>query len=159
MERFRSRAVRALVELHEVEMRRLWEVWSQARRRGVSLPATEDPDYEDLDALMRHPLRAARGYLAWICEQTGRPDPGIPQAPEPAEVAARGEEQMERILSAWRRVLAGMTDAEVDSPETRLSRWKVPYTIEEMLEHAVVHPMRHRLQLEDLLGAGERAGV
>jgi hypothetical protein len=29
-------------------------------------------------------------------------------------------------------------------------------SVENLLEHAVVHPMRHRIQLERLLGAGKQ---
>jgi hypothetical protein len=32
------------------------------------------------------------------------------------------------------------------------SRWGEDYSIEQMLEHAIVHPMRHRIQLERPLG-------
>jgi len=32
-------------------------------------------------------------------------------------------------------------------------RWGEDYNIEQMLEHAVVHPMRHRIQLERLMSA------
>ena len=38
--------------------------------------------------------------------------------------------------------------------EEHLSRWKVTYCIDGMLEHAVMHPIRHRVQLEALLGRG-----
>jgi hypothetical protein len=34
-----------------------------------------------------------------------------------------------------------------------VSRWGEPYTVEQMLEHAVVHPMRHRFQLQRILGS------
>ncbi len=37
------------------------------------------------------------------------------------------------------------------TPATRKSRWGEDYNIEQMLEHAVVHPMRHRIQLERLM--------
>jgi len=32
-----------------------------------------------------------------------------------------------------------------------MSQWGEPYTVEQMLEHALVHPMRHRIQLERLM--------
>jgi len=37
------------------------------------------------------------------------------------------------------------------APDTCTSRWGEPYTVEQMLEHAVVRPMRHRIQLERLM--------
>jgi hypothetical protein len=55
------------------------------------------------------------------------------------------------VLAAWRRHLALLEDREMSV--TRKSRWGEDYTIEQMLEHAVVHPMRHRIQLERLMSA------
>ena len=150
---FRSRGVLALVRLHEREMKGVLGVWKEARRRSVQLPETEDPDYASIDHVMRHVLRAARGYLVWICDVLGRPAPGIPAAPEADEVFGVVDSYLEIVLAAWREHLAWMPDEVAGSADTFKSRWGVLYTIEEMLEHAVVHPMRHRIQLEELLGA------
>ena len=46
--------------------------------------------------------------------------------------------------------LALLEDTEL-APATYKSRWGEDYNIEQMLEHAVVHPMRHRIQLERLM--------
>jgi hypothetical protein len=35
-----------------------------------------------------------------------------------------------------------------------LSAWKELFTIDSMLEHAVMHPVRHEFQLLKLMGAG-----
>jgi uncharacterized damage-inducible protein DinB len=149
---FRSRGVLALARLHAREMKSVVDVWKQARQRGVPLPETDDPDYESLDHLMRHLLRAARGYLVWICEVLGRPAPALAGAPEAGEVAGEIDRYLELVLAAWNEHLAWMPDGVAGSAETYKSRWGVLYTIESMLEHAVVHPMRHRIQLEGLLG-------
>lgn len=149
---FQSRGVLALVRLHEREMRSALDVWREARERGVVFAETDDPDYESLDHVMRHVLRAARGYLVWICEVLDRPAPGVPAAPEAEEVLGEADRYVGVVLAAWREHLAWMPDEVAGSANTYDSRWRVPYTIEEMLEHAVVHPMRHRIQLEELLG-------
>ena len=149
---FQSRGVLALVRLHEREMRMMLGVWKEARQRHIQLLETEDPDYESLDHVMRHVLRAARGYLIWICDVLDRPAPGGSAAPDPEDVAAEADQYLEVVLAAWRRDLAWMSDSVAGSADTYKSRWGVSYTIEEMLEHAVVHPMRHRIQLEELLG-------
>jgi len=149
---FQSRAVRALVRLQEREMRTLLDVWKEARRQGIRLPETEDPDYGSLDHLIRHLFRAARGYLIWICDVLNRPVPEISVAPDPNQIARGADAYLEVVLAAWRAHLAWMPDSVIEAADTYRSRWGMPYTIEEMLEHAVVHPMRHRIQLEELLG-------
>lgn len=65
---YRSRAVRALVLLHDEQLRRFLVVWKQARAASVALPRTDDRAYVSLDALLHHVLRAARGYMTWMCE-------------------------------------------------------------------------------------------
>ena len=87
---YKSRGVRALVVLQMIEMDRLFLVWKKAKRAGVKLPKTSDPAYENLDVLMRHPLRACRGYLTWLCEVLGRPDPKIPPGRVVAQEPAAG---------------------------------------------------------------------
>jgi hypothetical protein len=39
----------------------------------------------------------------------------------------------------------------LDSFALHTSRWGAPMNVEAMFEHAVVHPMRHRFQLEELI--------
>ncbi len=149
---FESRGARALVHLHEAEMRSLLSIWRKAKAADVRLPKTDDPDYASLEHLLHHLLRAGRGYLTWVCEVLGRPDPGMPPAPAPEVVDAEADRFLEGLFDAWRTHLSWMPDAILDAHTTYPSRWKEPFTIGEMLEHAVVHPMRHRFQLEELLG-------
>jgi hypothetical protein len=148
---FKSRGVRALVMLQMDEMNRLFVVWKKAKRLGVKLPRTRDPAYQSLDLLMRHPLRACRGYLTWLCEVLGRPDPQVADPPEPENVAAQGAAYLMLLEKAWGRHMAWMPGKVLDSFTVHTSRWGAPMTVEAMLEHAVAHPMRHRFQLEELI--------
>lgn len=153
---FQSRGVRAVVMLQMGEMRRLFAVWKKAKRLGVKLPVTKDANYESIDLLMRHPLRSCRGYLTWLCEVLGRPDPRVPDPPDAAQVAAKGAAYLEVLEKAWHKHMAWMPDATLDSNQIYTSRWGAPMTVEAMFEHALVHPMRHRFQLEGLIEAKEK---
>ena len=156
---FQSRGVRALVALQMDEMERLFAVWKKAKRLGVKLPATDDPSYQSLDLLMRHPLRACRGYLTWLCEVLKRPDPRVPDPPEADEVAAQGAAYLKLLARAWEKHMAWMPGKTLDSFRVYESRWGAPMTVEAMFEHAVAHPMRHRFQLEELVAkARKRVG-
>ena len=84
---YRSRAVRALVLLHDAHLRRFLAVWKEARDAAVVLPVTDDPAYASLDTLLHHVLRAARGYMTWMCEQLELPDPGLRTPPDAATLA------------------------------------------------------------------------
>ena len=97
-------------------------------------------------------VRAARNYLTWIGECVKRPVVDVDLDNDPLTVAGKGRAFMEEVLAAWRRHLVALEDREL-SPEVYTSRWGEPYTVEQMLEHAVVHPMRHRIQLERLMAS------
>jgi uncharacterized damage-inducible protein DinB len=149
---FKSNAVRSCVELHEVELRRFLDTWERFHASGAPLPVTGDPAYQSPDHLKGHVLRAARNYLTWIGECVKRPATDVDLDADFLSVAQKGRAFMEEVLAAWRRHLASLDDQEL-APDTHVARWGQAYTVEQMLEHAVVHPMRHRIQLERLMGA------
>jgi len=72
---YRSRAVRAMVLLHEEHLRRFLQTWRLALAKSVNLPPTTDANYSSLGTLGRHVLSAAGGYLVWICEVLGYLNP------------------------------------------------------------------------------------
>jgi uncharacterized damage-inducible protein DinB len=154
--RYRSRAARALVLLHEREMRLLLPAWRRAAEAGVRLQASDDPDYASLETLLHHALRASRGYMTWLCERLGLPDPGIEPAPKPELVAREADRYLEHLLERWRVPLQELDPARLD--EEHKTRWGQTLSIDGMLEHAVLHPIRHRFQLEELLEAVTPAG-
>lgn len=151
---FRSRGVESLVELHERALRDFLDVWNRFMASGAPMPdAKGDPSYADREQLIGHVLMAARSYMAWICECAGRPVTDIDGSKDAHDIAARAPAFMDEVLAGWRRHLAALTDEEC-APKVYTSRWGEPYNIEQMLEHAVVHPMRHRNQIEKILPSG-----
>lgn len=147
---YRSRAVRALVLLHDEHLRRFLVVWKQAQAASVSLSPTNDPAYSSLETLLHHVLGAARGYMTWMCEVLELPDPKIHTPPEPAALPAEADRYMEHVLEQWRAPLRDVGDDRLETPEYQ-SRWQSRYCIDAMLEHAVMHPIRHAFQLEELM--------
>lgn len=147
---YRSRAVRALVLLHEEHLRRFVQTWRRALAASVRLPASDDPAYVSLDALGQHVLRSAGGYMLWMCEMLELPDPGIRPVPDADEIVREAEEYMEHVLERWRAPLRDVSNEQLETPEYP-SRWETLYCIDAMLEHAVVHPIRHAFQLEELI--------
>jgi len=144
------RGARALVLLHEKHLRDFLATWREATARGIELPETDDASYESLATLLRHVVRAARGYLTWTCGVLDLPDPGIPPVPQADEIEERAEEYVEGLLEAWSSSLATVEEPRFHRPEYR-SRWGTLYCVDAMLEHAVMHPIRHGFQLEELM--------
>ena len=61
------------------------------------------------------------------------------------------DEYLVHLLEKWRTPLA---EVPIDKFEhgTYTSRWGTDYCIDAMLEHAVMHPIRHEFQLKTLMG-------
>ncbi|MDH3197458.1 MAG: hypothetical protein OEO21_04380 [Candidatus Krumholzibacteria bacterium] len=143
------RGTRALVLLHERHMNEFLDTWKAAKRAGVALPKTDDPAYQSLDTLLRHVLSCARGYMTWTCKMLELPDPQIRPVPGLDEIAQRVDDYLEHLLAQWRTPLSAVTEKQLDREYT--ARWGGTYCVDAMLEHAVMHPIRHRFQLEELV--------
>ena len=148
--KYKYNGARAMVILHEKHLRSCIETWKEAKNLNIKLPKTEDKDYESLETVLRHILRAARGYMTWICEKLNLPDPGIEVQPEPDIVEIKADEFVNHLLEKWRLPLVDIPEEKFHSP-TFTSRWGVDYCIDAMLEHAVMHPIRHEFQLRNLI--------
>ncbi len=153
---FKSNAVRSCVELHEIELNRFYDTWQTFRASGTELPKTDDPSYASVEHLGGHVFRAARNYLTWIMECVKRPVTDVDREDDRVAVARKGRVFVDQVLAAWRRHLATLEDPEL-APVAFKSRWGEDYDVEQMLEHAIVHPMRHRIQLERLMAQGAPA--
>ncbi len=149
--KYRYRGAGVLVALHEEYLVEFTEVWSEAKSRQLTLPDSEDPDYASLEHLLYHVVACARGYLVWCCEKLEIASPAIDPTPEVPELNARLAEYLPHLLSRWRVALNGVSEEEASVVYP--SRWGVGYCVDAMLEHAVIHPMRHSYQLRNLLAA------
>ena len=147
---YEYRGARALVLLHDRYLREFWEIWKTSKASGVILPQTDHPGYVSLETLLKHVLGCARHYLVWICEQLELPDPEIRPAPTPDVIETEAEAYLDHLRDQWRTPLARIEEVRFDKP-VYLSEWGMQYSIDSMLEHAVMHPILHRFQLQELL--------
>jgi hypothetical protein len=151
MTEFRSRGVKSLVELHEIELRNFVATWKRFKASGLPMPeARGDADYESPERLVAHVQGSARSYLLWIFEVLEQPIADLELIRDPAIIVPQLDTFMAETLAAWDQNLVRL-ESEQLAPTQYASRWGEPFDIEQMLEHAVVHPMRHRIQLERLL--------
>ena len=103
---YRAPAARALVLMHEVQLREFIDTWRRARDGGLVLPEVEDPDYASLDRLLLHMVGAARFYVTWTCERLGLDAPTIDAPPEVFADDATLDAYVDVLLAAWRAALA-----------------------------------------------------
>jgi len=148
---YRSNGARALVLLHERHLRGFLDTWKRAQAAGVDLPRTADPNTASREAVLRHVLRAARGYMVWVCDKLGLPDPQIDAPPAVEAIEAAADAYVEHLVERWATPLADVAEERFESEDYE-APWKNRYCIDAMLEHAVMHPIRHQFQLQKLLG-------
>ncbi|MFC1543628.1 hypothetical protein ACFL4Y_00035 [Gemmatimonadota bacterium] len=144
------RGARALVLLHEQELREFITTWLEARATGSTMTLAGTSEQVSLDELLHHVLCWARDYMVWTCEKLGLPDPEIDPVPAPDALRTRLPRYLDHLLARWRLPLAGVAEEPLFSPQ-HTTRWNIDYPIEALLEHAVVHAMRHRLQLQEMI--------
>jgi hypothetical protein len=88
--------------------------------------------------------------MTWMCDKLNLPDPEIEKTPETDSIEAMADDYVSHLLEKWLLPLADITEDKFHTP-TYTSRWGVDYCIDAMLEHAVVHPIRHEFQLSNLI--------
>jgi hypothetical protein len=148
---FKYNGARSMVIMHELHLKSFLNSWKEAKKINLPLPKTDNPDYKSLETLLYHVFRAARGYMTWMCEKLSLPDPEIKPIPKPDVIEKEADEYLVHLLEKWRTPLA---EVPIDKFEhgTYTSRWGTDYCIDAMLEHAVMHPIRHEFQLRNLIG-------
>ena len=147
---YKSRGARALVLLHEKHLRQCLEVWKQAKAASVKLPETSDEHYQSLETLLQHILRSAGNYMVGVCKNLGLTDPDIKPVPEVDVIEVEADGYLAHVLERWRLPLAEVADDKLEPPP-ELYTPGMPYWIDAMLEHAVMHPIRHEFQLKELM--------
>lgn len=117
---------------------------------------TKDDDCRSVQTIMSHVDRAAYGYADYIREQLAitstRPQPKLLTRQESLE-------QLEAALQYTIETLDGrweMSDKEISAIVIH-TRWGPVYDLEGLLEHAVVHLLRHRRQIEKFMWQGKLA--
>ena len=153
---YRNGAIGALMDEYEraaAELKRLVEQLPDDDFTRVVDSQTEDEDCRSAQTIMSHVVRAAYGYADYIREQLSiestRPQPKLLSRRESSE-------QLEAALLYTIETLDGRWEmsAEEISAMVIKSRWGAVYDAEGLLEHAIVHLLRHRRQIEKFIWQG-----
>jgi uncharacterized damage-inducible protein DinB len=154
---YRSGAIGALMDEYEraaAELKRLIEQIPEDDFVRIVDSETKDDDCRSVQTIMSHVVRAAYGYADYIREQfsmaSTRPQP---------ELLSRQEslEQLDAALRYTEQTLEGRWEmsAEEIAGTVIKSRWGAVYDVEGLLEHAIVHLLRHRRQIEKFIWQGK----
>ena len=152
----RSRAVLALAEETETARQALYALVPRLPAQEL---ATGNPDTEDnVRGIMCHVTFASYSYSCWMRRVRGLLDPAV-EKQQKAEFLERVKslkdgsefEEASRWASThYYETLAGVTNEDLEKEWK--SNWGETISTELMMEHALVHLIRHRRQLEIMLG-------
>ncbi len=153
---YRSGAIGALMDEYEraaSDLRRLVEQIPEGDFVRVVDSQTKDEDCRSVQTIMSHVVRAGYGYADYIRGQfsiaSTRPQNKLLSHRESLE-------QLDVALEYTAQTLEGrweMSDEEISGTVIN-SRWGVVYNVEGLLEHAIVHILRHRRQIEKFIWQG-----
>jgi uncharacterized damage-inducible protein DinB len=104
-----------------------------------------------IQAIMKHVASSGYGYANYLRKLWSIP---ITSPQVPLESLEEATASVHRVLAYTSETLESrwnLSEAEADNT-TFVVSWGVTYNIEQILEHAIVHILRHRRQLEKILG-------
>lgn len=136
-----------------LDLGRLIERIPEAEFVRVVDSETVDDDCRSVQTIMSHVVGAAHGYADYIREQFSI------ASTRPARKLLSHQESLEQLdaaLDYTAQTLEGrweMSDEEITRTVIK-SSWGVVYDVEQLLEHAIVHVLRHRRQIEKFIWQG-----
>jgi uncharacterized damage-inducible protein DinB len=112
---------------------------------------TQDDEIRSIQTILTHVVVAGYGYArmlrnAWGMERMGPWRETFPRGEARAQISA--------MLAYTNATLDGRWDVSDDEAAALQIRsgWGTVYDLEQLLEHAIVHVLRHRRQIERFLG-------
>lgn len=150
---YRPGAVGAMMDEYEVAAREFLHVLQPLSQRDyerIRDEKTQDASCRSIQAIASHVVASGRSYANYI-----RTAFGMPTSPRPENELTRDEieGQMHAMLAYTVETLESrwlMTDPEIMAVRMKVS-WGPEYDMEQLLEHAIVHILRHRRQIERFL--------
>ena len=156
MKTFRDNgAIGALLDEYEkavLELIQIIQTVSEKELTAIVDRETDDEDCRSIQTILSHVLRAGYGYIIYLRNNLG-------------ENLNRRPTEILNTSNGYQQALRQMFDYNVqffeDYPEVELetfeaekkvrTNWGQLYDVEQMMEHAIVHILRHRRQIERFL--------
>jgi uncharacterized damage-inducible protein DinB len=150
---YRKGAVGAMMDEYEraaLELQALLSRIGEEDFTRTADEATEDESCRSIQTVASHVVGAGYGYANLIRGQFSMSFETIPRR---LISHAETSGEIDKMLAYTIETLDGrweMTDDEINRIKID-SRWGVSYDLEQLLEHAIVHVLRHRRQIEKFL--------
>lgn len=151
---FRQGAIGALLDEYEKAISALQEVISTIPDHALTIitdPQTADENCRSVQTILSHVVNSGFGYATSIHNLRGH------QLARPAKTfhLTTNEylEDLTRVFIFTEKIFEAFKDDELEQMDDALkikAGWGQVYDIEQMAEHAIVHILRHRRQIEKI---------
>lgn len=150
---YRPGAMGALMDEYERaihDLAQLLDPLTQSQFEILRDRDTQDEDCRSIRTVVTHVVRSGYGYVGYLRSALDmdfqRPDFRVETPAEGVrELAAMAGCTAETFAGNWR-----LPDAAIEAARIQ-SRWGPVFNLEQMFEHAIVHVLRHRRQIERFL--------
>ncbi|HEX3112309.1 MAG TPA: DinB family protein [Candidatus Eisenbacteria bacterium] len=151
---YRQGAVGALMDEYEraaAELLSILNGITDEEFERIRDTTTQDEDCRSIQTIMRHVIRAGYGYAgymrtAWGKEPVIRWDEPVSRGQTPGEVRKMLDYMVETLDGKW-----NLSDQEAMDMKMTV-RWGPVFDFEQLFEHAIVHVLRHRRQIDRFVG-------
>lgn len=158
LEDYRAGAVGSILDEYEKALLELKSVLQMVGETDYSrLVEGEDAHCHSVEVIMNHVVRAGYGYSNYIRDALLVPANPLEDKKIPQAEIAREIDEMFAYTAAIFEGERQITDEEMSEIFFK-TRWNVNYNIDQLLEHAIVHVLRHRRQIQKFLLKFETAG-
>ncbi|WP_290845654.1 DinB family protein [Flavobacterium sp.] len=146
-------AVTALLEIYADkvdDLKRTISEVSDEKLVHVFDPETRNPDCLSIQTILSHVVYAGFGYATTLLNRNGQ----LQNRP-PKQLFAHVNMYMSALddmVNFTREVFAEISDEELETCEESakmLTGWQQRYDIEQLMEHAIVHILRHDRQIKN----------
>lgn len=156
MKKYRNNgAIGALLDEYEkalFELKATLTDITQEELIAVVDPITDDSDCRSIQTILTHVVRSGYGYAVYIKNHLGEKTVFPERVTLPSVEAYQNE--LDRMFAYNENLLSGFPNSqleEYDNSKKILTNWGQRYDADQLLEHAIVHILRHRRQIERFL--------
>ena len=148
-------AVNALLDEYQKAIAALQTLLRQVddvQLAAIADPHTANVDCRSIQAVLAHVVRSGYSYCVYIRNSRGVAD----QRPEKTQRSSAAEyiADLDRVMLYTQETFTHIYDEdleEFDQTKKMHTSWGQDYDIEQLMEHAIVHILRHRRQVENFI--------
>ena len=153
LENYRKGATGALLDEYEravLELKTILQNISENEYARIADAETKNEDCRSIETIMNHVVCAGYSYAKYIKDALSLESSPVEARQIPH---AKIGEKLEKMIAHTAAIFEGerqITDEEMNEIFFE-TRWGVLYNIDQLFEHAIVHVLKHRRQIEKFL--------